>query len=55
MFPSLLRPLGLVLTGVLLQAIGPVPTILLSGCCMVLLALLMTGNRHIRGARKGQA
>ena len=54
-FPSLLRPLGLVLTGVLLQSIGPVPTLLLSGCCMVLLALLMTGNRHIRGAKKEQA
>jgi MFS family permease len=54
MFPGLLRPLGLVLTGVLLQSIGPVPTLLLSGCCMVLLALLMTSNRHIRGAKKGQ-
>lgn len=52
MFPSLLRPLGLVLTGVLLQSIGPVPTLLLSSCCMALLALLMTGNRHIRGARR---
>ncbi len=51
-FPSLVRPLGLVVTGLLLQSIGPVPVLLISWVCMLLLALLMTGNRHIRGARK---
>jgi hypothetical protein len=51
-FPSLVSPLGLVVTGLLLQSIGPVSVLLISWVCMLLLALLMTGNRHIRGARR---
>ncbi|MEO7019215.1 MAG: MFS transporter [Ktedonobacteraceae bacterium] len=52
LFPSLVRPLGLVVTGLLLQSIGPVPVLLIGWCGLLLLALLMTGNRHIREARK---
>ncbi len=52
LFPGTLRPLGLFLTGVLLQSIGAVPTLLISWVYLLLIALLMTGNRHIRKARR---
>lgn len=51
-FPGVTRPLGLFLTGVLLQSIGAVPTLLISWVSLLLIALLMTGNRHIRKARR---
>ncbi len=53
-FPGFARPLGLLLTGFLLQSVGPVPTLLISWVGVLLLALLMTGNRPIRGARKAE-
>lgn len=51
-FPGLVRPLGLLFTGFLLQSVGPIPTLLAFWIGMLLLALLMTSNRHIREARK---
>jgi len=46
-----LAPLGLALTGLLLQYNGPQVTILLSVAGQILLALVATLNRHIRRAR----
>jgi len=48
LFPGTLRPAGLFLTGLLLQRVGAVPTLLISWLFLVLMAVLMTGNRHIR-------
>ena len=45
------EPLGLALTGVFIQRIGVVLTILLFGISLVLLALAMTLNPHIRKVR----
>jgi hypothetical protein len=42
------QPVGLVLTGVLIQSIGVVLTILLFGIGLVILAVAMTLNPHIR-------
>ena len=53
-FPSLVRPLGLLIMGLLLQLLGPVSTLLISTGGSLLVALLMTGNRHIRNARREQ-
>lgn len=44
-------PLGLALTGLLLQAYGPYTTVVLFGIGVVLVALLITLNPHIRRAR----
>lgn len=52
LFPSLVRPLGRLIMGICVQLLGPVSTLLISWCGMLLLALLMTGNRHIRDARR---
>ena len=46
-----LRPLGQVLTGVLLQDIGPIFTILAFSLCLVLLAVAASLNPHVRNAR----
>jgi MFS family permease len=46
-----LRPLGQVLTGVLLQDIGPIFTILAFSLCLVLLAVAASLNPHVRKAR----
>ena len=53
-FPSLVRPLGMLIMGLLLQVLGPVSTLLISTGGSLLVALLMTGNRHIRTARREQ-
>lgn len=50
--PSLVRPFGRVIMGALLQLFGPVSTLLVSWSGMLLLALLIMGNRHIRAARR---
>ena len=46
-----LRPLGQVLTGVLLQDIGPIFTILAFSLCLVVLAVAASLNPHVRKAR----
>lgn len=53
LFPGILRPVGLFLTGLILQRIGAVPTLLISWLFFLLLAVLMTSNRHIRRAGRG--
>lgn len=52
-----LQPLGLALTGLLIQTIHAVPTALVFGAGMVVLAIVTTLNRHVREARPvhGQA
>ena len=45
------QPIGLALTGVLLQAIGPLPTILVLFVPQLVLAILVTTNKHVREAR----
>jgi MFS family permease len=44
------QPLGLALTGALIQAINVIPTVLVFSACMLLLAVT-TLNRHVRQAR----
>jgi len=44
-------PLGAALAGLLLQAFGVVPTVLVFGACRVALAVFVTVNTHIRQAR----
>ena len=44
-------PLGLALTGFLLQVYGPYPTIGILGAGVIITALLITLNPHVRGAR----
>jgi predicted MFS family arabinose efflux permease len=43
-----LRPVGIALTGILIQDIGPISTVLVYGVCYVVLALTATLNPHIR-------
>lgn len=50
--PSLVRPFGRLGAGFALQLLGPVPALLIYWGGDLLLALLMTGNRHIREARR---
>jgi MFS family permease len=45
-----LQPLGWALTGVLIQTIQVVPTIIVLFVCLFLLAILTTLNRHVRHA-----
>jgi len=45
------EPVGLALTGVLIERLGVVPTILLEGVGLLILALAMTLNPHIRKLR----
>ncbi len=45
-----LRPVGIALTGILLQDIGAISTVLLYGGCYIALALAATLNPHIRKA-----
>lgn len=52
LFPSLVRPLGRLAIGLLLQLLGPVSTLLISWGGTLLVALLMTSNKQIRRARK---
>jgi MFS family permease len=44
-------PLGLSLAGILIQAIGAIPTVLLFAAVEIALAILTTFNRHIRAAK----
>jgi predicted MFS family arabinose efflux permease len=44
-------PLGMALTGLLLQSYGPYPTVVLLGLGIIVLALLITLNPHIRRSR----
>lgn len=52
LFPNLVRPLGRLVMGLVLQLFGPVLTLLITWLIMLLLVLLMMANRHIRGARR---
>lgn len=45
------QPLGLALTGLLIQYIGIVPTIIIDSIVMILLALAATVNKHVREAK----
>ena len=45
------QPLGLALTGLLIQNIGVIPTILVDAAGMVILAVAATINTHVRNAR----
>ena len=45
------EPVGLALTGVLIQRFGVVPTILIQTGSLLILALAMTLNPHIRKMR----
>lgn len=45
------QPLGYALAGVLLQAVGPIASILLFSIPYALMAILTTANRHVREAR----
>ena len=51
---NIVRPLGMLIMGLLLQLLGPVSTLLISTGGSLLVALLMTSNRHIRTARREQ-
>lgn len=50
LFPSIGRPVGLSIMGWLLQTIGAVPTLLIAWLVLLLSALAISGNRHIRQA-----
>src|SRR5260370_35302033 len=45
------QPLGIALTGILLQAYGPVVTVFLAFIPQVILAVAVTFNPHVRHAR----
>ncbi len=45
------QPIGLALTGLAIQAIGVVQTILIGTAIMVVLALAATVNTHVRNAK----
>jgi hypothetical protein len=47
------QPIGLALTGILLQSFGPLATILVLAVPQVVLAVLVTMNRHVREAGSG--
>lgn len=51
-FPSLVRPFGRLVMGLLLQLLGPVLMLLIAWGGLLLLTLLMTSNQHIREARR---
>jgi len=44
------QPLGLALTGLLIQYVGVIPTVLIGAAGMTLLAIAATLNRHVRNA-----
>jgi len=45
-----LRPLGQALTGVFIQSVGPIFTVLAFSLCLVMLAVVATLNSHVRNA-----
>lgn len=55
LFPAITRPLGLLITGVLLQTLGAVPTLLISWLALLASALVITGSRSIRRAGRDEA
>ncbi|HLH60601.1 MAG TPA: hypothetical protein VKV20_02865 [Ktedonobacteraceae bacterium] len=50
LFPGTVRPIGLALTGLLLQQFGAVPTALISWGYILVLSILITFSTHIREA-----
>ncbi len=52
LFPGTMRPIGLALTGLLLQHFGVAPTALISWGYILVLNILMTFSSHIREARR---
>lgn len=52
LFPSTMRPLGLALTGLLLQRIGAVPTLLLGWAGLLIMAVVISFSRSFREAGK---
>lgn len=52
LFPKTTRPIGLALTGVLLQRIGVMPTVLAFWVCLLDLTVVATLDPNIRKARK---
>lgn len=55
LFPAAARPLGLFITGLLLQWFGPVPTLLFSWLILLLSALVITCQRQFRQAGREEA
>jgi len=45
------QPLGLALTGLLIQSVGVIQTVLIASVGLVLLALAATVNKHVRSAK----
>ena len=45
-----LRPLGMALSGIVIQRIGITQTFLIAALCFVVLTTFMTANKHIRNA-----
>lgn len=52
LFPKAMRPLGLLVMGLLLQRFGAVSVLLGAWIVLLLAAVVITFNRHIRGARR---
>lgn len=50
--PRIANPLGLFVMGLLMQRFGPVLVLLMASGCLLLSALVITFNRHIREARR---
>jgi MFS family permease len=51
LFPSFMRPIGLALTGILIQRIGVFTTIICFWVALLLMAIYVASNLHIREAR----
>jgi hypothetical protein len=45
------EPIGLAVTGILIQAIGPVPTVLVLFVPQFILSVAATFNKHLRNAK----
>jgi len=53
-FPSIARPIGIALTGLLLQNLGAIQTTLIGSAGLTIVALIFTLNPHVRRARNTQ-
>ncbi len=51
LFPGFMRPIGLALTGILIQRIGVFTTIICFWVALLLMAIYVASNLHIREAR----
>jgi hypothetical protein len=51
LFPGTIRPIGLALTGILLQHIEVFPSVLFFWACLIVMTIAATLNSHIRNAR----